>query len=64
MRAAYSAENFSVVRHIVLHVPKNMQDTVSVARRRQHCAYNQDCLETVITTLIYAWGREHMVAFY
>lgn len=54
MRADHSAENFSVVRHIVLNVLKNMQDKLSVARRRRRCAYDQDYLETVITTLIHA----------
>jgi hypothetical protein len=47
-------ENFSVVRRIVLNVLKNMQDKLSVARRRRRYAYDQDYLESVITTLIHA----------
>jgi hypothetical protein len=34
MRKGHSAENFAVVRHIVLNVLKNMDDKMSVARRR------------------------------
>ena len=38
MRADHSAENFCVVRHITLNILKNMDDKMSVARRRRHCA--------------------------
>ena len=48
MRADHTAENFSVVRHIVLNVLKSMDDKMSVARRRRHCAYDDDYLEKVI----------------
>ncbi len=40
MRADHSAENFCVVRHIALNILKNMDDKMSAARRRRHCAYN------------------------
>ena len=48
MRADHTAENFCVVRHIVLNVLKSMDDKMSVARRRRHCAYDDDYLEKVI----------------
>ena len=47
MRKDHSAENFAVVRHIVLNVLKNMDDKMSVARRR-HCAYDDVYLEKVL----------------
>ncbi len=46
MRADHTAENFAVVRHIVLNVLKSMDDKMSIARRRRHCAYDDDYLET------------------
>lgn len=48
MRKDHSAENFAVVRHIVLNVLKNMDDKMSVARRRRHCAYDDVYLEKVL----------------
>ena len=48
MRADHTAENFCVVRHIVLNVLKSMDDKMSIARRRRHCAYDDDYLEKVI----------------
>lgn len=48
MRADHTAENFSVVRHIVLNVLKSMDDKMSIARRRRHCSYDDDYLEKVI----------------
>ena len=48
MRADHTAENFAVVRHIVLNILKSMDDKMSVARRRRHCAYDDVYLEKVI----------------
>ena len=50
-RKDHSAENFAVVRHIVLNVLKNMDDKMSVARRRRHCAYDDDYLQKVILSI-------------
>jgi predicted transposase YbfD/YdcC len=44
----HSAENFAVVRHIVLNVLKNMLDKMSVARRRHYCSYDDDYLAKVL----------------
>ena len=54
MRADHSAENFCVVRHIALNILKNMDDKMSVARRRRHCAYDDAYLEKVIDKLVHA----------
>lgn len=54
MRADHSAENFCVVRHIALNILKNLDDRMSVARRRRHCAYDDAYLERVIQKLIHA----------
>ena len=51
MRKDHSAENFAVVRHIVLNVLKNMDDKLSVARRRRRCAYDDAYLEKVILSI-------------
>jgi predicted transposase YbfD/YdcC len=54
MRADHTAENFAVVRHIALSVLKNMDDKMSIARRRRHCAYDDDYLEKVVSKIIHA----------
>ena len=54
MRVDHSAENFCVVRHIVLNILKSMDDKMSVARRRRHCAYDDAYLEKVIAKLVHA----------
>ncbi|MBR7172898.1 MAG: ISAs1 family transposase [Clostridia bacterium] len=54
MRADHSAENFCVVRHITLNILKTMDDKMSVARRRRHCAYDDAYLEKVISKLVHA----------
>ena len=54
MRSDHSAENFCVVRHIALNILKNMDDKMSVARRRRHCAYDDAYLEKVIDKLVHA----------
>ena len=54
MRADHSAENFCVVRHIALNILKNMDDKMSIARRRRHCAYDDDYLEKVVSKIIHA----------
>lgn len=54
MRADHTAENFCVVRHIALNVLKNMDDKMSVARRRRHCAYDDEYLEKVIARIVHA----------
>ena len=51
MRADHTAENFAVVRHIVLNILKTMDDKMSVARRRRHCAYDDAYLEKVISKI-------------
>ena len=51
MRKDNTAENFAVVRHIVLNILKRMDDKMSVARRRRHCAYDDDCLEKVMRSI-------------
>lgn len=50
-RKDYSAENFAVIRHIALNVLKNMDDKMSVARRRRHCSYDDDYLKKVILSI-------------
>ena len=50
-RKDHSAENFAVVRHIALNVLKNMNDKMSVARRRRHCAYDDAYLEKVLLSI-------------
>ena len=50
MRKDNSSENFAVVRHIVLNVLKNMDDKLSVARRRR-CAYDGSYLEKVLLSI-------------
>ena len=54
IRADHSAENFCVVRHIALNILKNMDDKMSVARRRRHCAYDDAYLEKVIEKIVHA----------
>ena len=54
IRADHSAENFCVVRHIALNVLKNMDDKMSVSRRRRHCAYDDAYLEKVTEKLVHA----------
>ena len=51
MRRDHTAENFAVVRHIVLNILKSMDDKMSVARRRRHCSYDDAYLEKVIAKL-------------
>lgn len=51
IRKDHSAENMSVIRHIALAVLKNMNDNMSVARRRRHCAYDDDYLASVIRSI-------------
>ena len=43
-----TAENFAVVRHIVLNILKNMDDKLSVARRRRRCCYDDAYLQKVL----------------
>ena len=52
MRKDHSAENFAVIRHIVLNILKMMDDKMSVARRRRHCAYDDVYLEKVIAKML------------
>ncbi len=51
MRTNHEAENFAVIRHIALNVLKNMDDKMSVARRRRHCAYDDAYLEKVVLSI-------------
>lgn len=51
IRKDHSAENMAVIRHIALTVLKNMDDKMSVARRRRHCAYDDDYLAAVIRSI-------------
>lgn len=37
MRADHTAENFAVLRHIVLNILKPMDNKMSVACRHRHC---------------------------
>jgi hypothetical protein len=48
MRKDNTAENFAVVRHIVLNILKRMDDKLSVARRRRRCCYDDDYLQKVL----------------
>ena len=43
-----TAENFAVVRHIVLNILKNMDDKLSIARRRRRCCYDDAYLQKVL----------------
>ena len=52
MRKDHSAENFAVIRHIVLNILKMMDDKMSVARRRRHCSYDDAYLEKVIAKML------------
>ena len=51
MRRNHSAENFAVVKHIVLNILKNMNDKLSVARRRRSCSYDDAYLEKVLMAI-------------
>lgn len=51
IRKDHSAENMAVIRHIALAVLKNMNDKMSVARRRRHCAYDDDYLASVMLSI-------------
>lgn len=51
MRKDNTAENFAVVRHIVLNILKRMDDKLSVARRRRRCAYDDTYLQKVIRSI-------------
>ena len=51
MRKDNTAENFAVVRHIVLNILKNMDDKLSVARRRRRCAYDDAYLQKVLLSV-------------
>lgn len=53
IRKDHSAENFAVVRHFALSVLRNMNDKMSLARRRRHCAYDDDYLAKVILSIRY-----------
>lgn len=50
-RKDHSAENFAVIRHIALNVLKNMDDKMSVARRRRHCAYDDAYLQKILLSI-------------
>ena len=50
-RKDHSAENFAVVRHFALSVLRGMDDKMSLARRRRHCAYDDDYLAKVILSI-------------
>lgn len=50
-RKDHSAENFAVIRHFALSVLKSMKDNMSVARRRRHCAYDDEYLAHVILSI-------------
>ena len=51
MRKDNTAENFVVVRHIVLNILKRMDDKLSVARRRRRCCYDDDYLQKVLLSI-------------
>lgn len=50
-RKDHSAENFAVVRHFALSVLRRMDDKMSLARRRRHCAYDDNYLAKVILSI-------------
>ena len=54
MRADHTAVNYCVDRHIALNVLKNMDDKMSVARRRRRCTYDDTYLEKVINIIVHA----------
>lgn len=51
IRKDHSAENFAVIRHIALSALKQMDDKLSVARRRRRCAYDDCYLQKVILSI-------------
>ena len=51
IRKDHSAENFAIIRHIALNVLKHMDDKMSIARRRRHCAYDNDYLKIVMFSI-------------
>lgn len=51
MRNDYSAENMAVVRHLVLDILKVFPSKLSLARKRRHCANNDDFLAPVIFSI-------------
>ncbi len=51
MRKDNTAENFAVVRHIVLNILTRMDDKLSVARRRRRCCYDDDYLQKVLISI-------------
>lgn len=51
MRKDHSAENFAVIRHIALSILKQMDDKLSVVRRRRRCSYDDLYLQKVILSI-------------
>ena len=51
MRKDNTAENFAIVRHIVLNILKCMDDKLSIARRRRRCCYDDDYLQKVLLSI-------------
>ena len=50
-RIDHSAENFAVVRHIAINAMKQMNDKLSMARRRRRCSYDDAYLEKVLALI-------------
>ncbi len=51
IRKDHAAENFAVIRHIALSALKQMDDKLSIARRRRRCAYDDRYLQMVILSI-------------
>ena len=51
IRNDHSAQNMAVVRHIALDVLKSFPSKLSLARKRRHCAYDDDFLALVILSI-------------
>jgi len=48
IRKDHAAENYAVIRHIALSALKQMDDRLSIARRKRCCAYDDRYLQKVI----------------
>lgn len=51
IRKDHSAENMAVVRHIALNILKKFPANLSLARKRRRCAYDDDFLAEVLSSV-------------
>jgi predicted transposase YbfD/YdcC len=51
IRKDHSAENFAVIRHLVLNILKQLPDKMSIARKRRRCSYDDAFLEKIFDSV-------------